>query len=385
MTLNKKLILKIITISVCLIFDYILSDNLYSLEIKQLPDFHTNYKKNIVCMFPLSGKYEALGKSALRGVIVATDVFQPGYSLRIILKDFGESAREIENVINQFNHGSDISLMIGPVPSVFAKEISGTIYSSKIPTLVFPVSEQSFEGGPYIIKFFYSVEDQAEMLARYAVQEIDVKSFGVLYPDTQIGELFKDAFVSSVKSVGGIVNYIGSYDSRLRDVSTEIKWIKAIHPEAVFIPDGASRSAELIMKLKMDSNLSDILFLGPSTWNSNAFLKTAGKEFDGVVHRVIFTDFFFAGSPDWIDFSNKYRNYFNEDPGYFEFQVYKAINLILPALKLQDMKWEFLFDELLNFSSEQQYIITKQGNESLKITPKPLILTVKDRRVMKIK
>ncbi len=340
----------------------------------------------IGCLLPLTGKYELLGKKTLRGVLTASDPLYSRVDFQVVVKDTGSNNNNIRKLLGEMTRGEGVSFVVGPIASASITQVSASAESLKVPTVVFPISESMSPDNPYLIKFSYSIEKQADVLAGYAVNEIGVKTFGIIHPRTRLGELFKEAFVKSVKKFGREVTYTGSYDSKLTDISTEFEWIKSIQPDAVFIPDGASRSAELIMKLKERVILGNLMFLGPNTWNSEAFLNTVGREADGAIFRVLFTDFFYSGGEEWADFSNKFRTLFNnEEPGFLEYQVYEAVKLILNVLKTPIQRREEIMERLFTGRDNQLFDITQGTNGSLEISPKPLILTVKDGDILKVK
>ena len=338
------------------------------------------------CLLPLGGEYELVGKRALRGVLTATDLFYSGSNLQVVVKDTGSDPNKIRKSLEEMVTEEEVSFVIGPIESASVDSASEGAESLRVPTVVFPLSERISPDNRYIIKFSYSVEKQSEVLAAYAVQEIGIKTFGILHPKTRLGELFKDSFVKSVKRSGGEVTYIGSYDSKLTDISSEFEWIKSIQPAALFIPDGASRSGELIMRLKQHVTLGNLLFLGPNTWNSEAFLRTVGGQADGIIFRVLFTDYFFTGAQEWIDFKDRFKSlYNNEEPGFLEYQVYEAVRLILSVLKTPIETREEIMERLKVEGNNQLFSIIQDTNGSLEISPKPLILTVKQGYILKIK
>jgi branched-chain amino acid transport system substrate-binding protein len=336
--------------------------------------------KTLGCLLPLSGEYGSIGKKALKGVLAAAGVFGSDNGFQIVVKDYSKGSG-VREALEEIATKDGASVLIGPILSSSIKEISESVESLGIPTVVFPLSQNVSQGNPYLIRFSYSLEKQARVLATYAVQDINIKTFGILYPRTELGGLFKEAFIKSVRESGGNITYIGSYDPGLLDISAEIEWIKSRHPNAIFIPDGATHSAELVMKLRQESNLRDLIFLGPNTWNSQAFLKTVGVETNGIV----FTDFFFPGSKQWVDFNIKFRAAFNEDPGFLEYQVYEAVSLILHVLRTPLQKREDIKERILAFRDNPLFDITENIDESLEISPKPLILTLRNRQIVKVK
>lgn len=332
--------------------------------------------KTFGCLLPLSGKYKLVGEKALRGVLAAAEAMAAGNRYRIVVKDIGDSEATLKRALGSLMEIEDLSFIVGPIPSKFISAVSPSVNTKKIPTVVFPISEGESAGGPYIIKFYYPLEEQARVLAAYAVKELGVDSFAVLYPDTSLGVGMKDEFVKSLRAKGGNIVYEGSYDSEKRDIEDEVKWIASSRPEGVFIADGAGASAQIIVQLKKTGGLSDVLFLGPSTWNGSLFLDLVGSYIDGFVYRAVFTDFFFYGSPEWIAFSKRHENQFDSTPSSLEYQTYLSVRLLLSAVDKDDVSGAGLIDKLLSLQNDGGYLVKKEKSGSLQISPRYLILSL---------
>lgn len=339
--------------------------------------------KTFGCLLPLSGKYKIIGEKALQGILAAAGSMPRGAEYRVVVKDIGDSEAKLRSALSSLTKIEDLSFIIGPLPSKFIAVVSPTVNKEKIPTIVFPISENESAGGPYIIKFYYPVEEQARVLASYAVKELGVRSYAVLYPDTSLGKRMKDEFIKSLRANGGNTVYEGSYDSKERDIEQEVMWIASEHPEGVFIADGSSASAEVIVQLKKKGGLSDILFLGPSTWNGSLFLDLAGEEIDGFVYRAIFTDFFYYGGSEWDSFLKRFESQFDKAPSYLEYQSYLATRLILSVDSIDNSDKE-LVQKLTALRSDPEYIVKQERNGSVRISPRYLILSVADGELSEI-
>jgi ABC-type branched-subunit amino acid transport system substrate-binding protein len=337
--------------------------------------------KTVACILPLSGKYESIGKRVFKGILTARNVVQSENDYEIVVKDYGESDLELRKAFDEVVIKDGVSVVIGPFLSNSIKAVSESAKSLMIPTVVFPLYRDVLLDNSYVINFSYPLEKQAQVLARYAIQDMNMKSLGILYPKNDLGGLFKEAFVKAVMKFDREIIYIGSYDPKLLDVSTEVEWIKSRHPRAIFIPDGATHSGKLVVRLRQEGGLQDLIFLGPNTWNSRSFIKTVGPDADG----IIFTDFFFSGSQRWIEFSDKFRAYFNEEPGFLEYQAYEAASLILHVLRTPIIKRDQIKERILSLRDSPLFDIAQNINGGLDITPKPLILTLKDMEVVRVK
>ncbi len=339
--------------------------------------------KTFGCLLPMSGKYKIVGEKALRGILAATDSMPPGVEYRVIVKDIGDSEAMLSSALSSLTKIDDLSFIIGPLPSKFIPAVSAGVNNKKIPTLVFPISENESAGGPYIIKFYYPVEEQARVLASYAVKELGVRSYAVLYPDTSLGKRMKDEFIKSLRTNGGNTVYESSYDSKERNIEKEVMWIASEKPEGVFIADGSSASAEVIVQLKKKGGLSDVLFLGPSTWNGSLFQDLAGEEIDGFVYRAIFTDFFYYGGSDWEAFLKSFGAKVKKEPSYLEYQSYLATRLILSVDSISN-PGKGLIEKLAALHGDPGYIIKKERNGSIQVSPRYLILSVADGELSEI-
>ena len=339
----------------------------------------------IGCLFPLTGKYQSLGNSALRGVLAAVDaVKKNNYNVQLVIKDFEDDPVKLKKALYELVNEDNVSMLIGPLPSSYAKDVYTTISTLKIPTLIFPVANDLSPDNPYFIKFSFPIDIQTQILVNYANSVVNVDTYGVLYPDTTIGELFKNSFVKVVKSSGKQVKHIAAYNTDLSDIETEIEWLSMVAPQGIFIPDTASRSREIILKLKNKLYLGNTIFLGINTWNSGTFMKELGNKIDADIFRVLFTDFFYPGSKSWIDFNNLYKSSIGEDPGFLEYEVYLGSKYVMEKVGQSRGSSATLFSNLLNRGQNEDLNVSKTQYGTVELSPKPVLLTIKDGEIIKI-
>jgi len=335
------------------------------------------------CLLPLTGKYSVLGQKALKGILAAADSGAAGIQYRVIVKDFGDSDKQLAISLAELLNTDGLSFIIGPVPSKYIRTVSRGVNAKKIPAVVFPVSEDEDSGGPYIIKYYYPIEEQVRVLSAYAVRSLGVRRFAILYPETPFGKRVKELFTADAAENGGKIVYEGSYTPESRDISKEIGWIRSAAPEAVFIPDGAASSAELILRLKREGKIRDVLFLGPSTWNGPIFLSLIGNEIDGFVYRAIFTDIFYYGDADWDEFSKLTRGEPDDKPDIFGYQTYRAVKLMI-SLGIMPGDGESAADILKPLKNNPSYNIETDKSGSYRVSPRYRILSVSDGELLDI-
>jgi ABC-type branched-subunit amino acid transport system substrate-binding protein len=338
----------------------------------------------IGCLLPLTGKYRVLGEQALKGILAGAESAPPGVEYEVVVKDIGDSGERLTAALDELLSTPGLAFIVGPVPSKFIQGVSSRVNSERIPMVVFPVSEDDSTGGPYIIKFYYPLEEQVRVLSRYATRDLGIRNSAVLYPKTELGIRMKELFASGVSEYGGRLVYEGSYDPESIDISGDIGWISSVKPEAIFIPDGAAASAELILRLKRNGKIRDVLFLGPSTWNSPLFLKLVGNEIDGFVYRAIFTDMFYYGEGGWEEFSGVIEAKFKERPDFFEYQNYRAVKLMLSLLQQTVPDKKELTDTINSLKNDPDYDIKRDLSGSIQLSPSHRILSVSGGKLIDI-
>lgn len=331
------------------------------------------------CVLPLSGNYKLLGHRALMGVLAATETLDGTGGTEVVVVDYEKASKDPMGSLRGLVREDHVPMIIGPILADSVLGLERTIKSLRVPTLVFPLSETEYAGNPYLIKFTYSLERQARVLAGFVTRDIELSSFAVIYPDTRPGRIMRDVFTYSVKLGGGAVVYEKTTKEFRDRYKEEIKWLQELQPEAVFIPDGAKYSAQLILKLQKEEGLEEAVFIGPNTWNSTTFYKSMGRDIDG----IIFTDYFFPAGHRWTYFLNHFKGMYGTEPGFLEYQVYEAVTIVLNALNANGFRGgSSLFESIERGSNSSFYSVERDNRNGLMISPKPLILSLQNGEVV---
>lgn len=312
-------------------------------------------------ILPLTGKYSKLGERSLRGIRTAIEQTDQFGSYHVFVKDSKSTSEGASIAYRQLTSEITPLFVIGPVPSTHVSGIENSNPVISQPVAIFPIFNNKAHRNN-IISFYLPMDYQVKTLADFSLRDLKLKKFAVLSPDTGVGDLYSSKFSKYLKRNGGKIVYSGSYNPDLSDLDTHIKWLESYKLDAIFIPDSAKNSTFVIKHIISDDDITNVIFLGPNTWNSEIFYNLSKNDFDGIVHKIIFTDFIDKNSEDWINFSNLYRTLFNERPGSYEYQVYLATLFFLE----KDLRREIV-----------------SSNNSL--TPKAHILTIDDGRIVRLK
>lgn len=336
--------------------------------------------KKILCILPVTGEYSILGNMALRGVLAAKET-SGSDDYEVVVIDTGVTS--VSSAFSKAVGEYDPAFLIGPVPNSQLEKLDPEDINKNIPVVVFPVGKEKVIPAPNLVKFHYPVDMQTYQLVDFISDNVGLSKFAVLYPDTEMGREFRDSYRNSVRQKGKSLAYEGSYDPYTLDIAQEIKWIETVKPDVIFIPDGASRSSIIIKKLLKNRGLFNTFFVGPGTWNSEAFKRDIDSKIDGIIYKTLFTDFIDMNGERWSGFKQIYRELFGENPGTFEYRVYEVTSYLIEIDK-HGRNGGSLLEKLSAMDEQGREYRIRQTENGIDIYPKPMIFTLKDGKIIRV-
>jgi len=190
------------------------------------------------------------------------------------------------------------------------------------------------------------------------VEQRDLHSFAILYPDDNYGKELAKIFEEEVDNLGGEVFCRIPYKRRDVDFGTEIRqvvdaditgilsrnadlidlseypmdeWHENYYPsfDALYMP-GYAEDVGLIAPQLAFYNVENVELLGSHNWNSPELVQRGERFIEGAV----FTDGFFAETThtDIAEFVQAYRQAYGEEPSLFAAQAYDSTEMILQVL-----------------------------------------------------
>jgi ABC-type branched-subunit amino acid transport system substrate-binding protein len=326
------------------------------------------YVCTIGCILPLSGEYERYGRDVLNALLIGAKAFQGPEKgpIRLIIRDSLGDPLEGVRVVEELARDNDLIGIIGPMLGSVAKACALKAQELKVPMITLTQKEDVSEVGNFIFQNGLTPRQQVETLVRYAMEELGISSFAVLYPQDAYGASFRDSFVRQVKEMGGeVVSQVPyekaqtDFQQKIRELVGESYW-KTIHSkdkegkqaqaveeihlepvekrimeaqpvqgepprppfEALFIPDDYKKVAMIAPYLAL-YDLTSITLLGTAGWNSSKLIEMAREYVQG----AIFVDGFFIDSPMPLvrDFVDRYSEAFRKVPSVLEAQGYDSL------------------------------------------------------------
>jgi ABC-type branched-subunit amino acid transport system substrate-binding protein len=312
-------------------------------------------ERNVIgCILPLSGENRVYGVRSLHGIELAIHAFEPDYGgmpIKLAIRDSKSSPREAEIAVEELVDGERVMAIIGPLLSVTSEAAAKRAQELEVPIITLTQREDVAEIGDFVFQNCLTNSQQIKALTSYAIGELGLNRFAILYPRDLYGIKLTHLFIDEVLRRGGEIMGIQSYDNEQMDFGGQIKRLVGLREgdiqkgqkrdfepiiefDGLFIPDYSNRIGLIAPQLAY-YNVIGITLLGTSAWNSAELISEGGKYVDG----SIFVDGFFKDSPNprMKRFDRKVRNTFDADSTTLEAQAYDAVDLCVQVLMDQEI------------------------------------------------
>jgi branched-chain amino acid transport system substrate-binding protein len=316
-----------------------------------------------------------VGQHALQGIQVAfaREGFGP---LKLEVRDSRANLSTTAAVVEELATVQRVIAVVGPlfnetteVAAKKALQFRLPLITPGAPSLDIPAENT------YLMRTALTNRLEARRLAEYAVGNLGLRRFAILYPDDPPGRELAETFQSRIADLGGDVIVRQSYAPNQVDFTVamrqlggqtdeELKHARATEGatspesatevraatgklgyEALYLPRSFERLQFLVPAMRL-LNITGITLLGESGWNHPQLVKRAGAFVEGAV----FMDGFFAGAsdPQVREFVQEYRAMFNTTPDLMAAQSHDAMLMLLRVLKQQPQTREEVREKLRN-------------------------------------
>lgn len=301
----------------------------------------------IGCILPLTGRNAVYGNATLEAVMLAAGVFDPlsKSPFRLVIEDSKSETEAARLAAQKLAAQTDVICILGPLGSAEAIEAAQEAQKAGVPILTFTQNEKITDIGNCVFRYFSSGRIQVRTLVKYAVRDMGIARFAILYPDDDYGREMMKFFREEVLSRGGQIKTTMSYDKIQTDFEEEIIALKTPKPalpgnnqapsefapdfDALFIPDSYLRVNMIVPQLAFH-NVTGVHLLGTGAWDSPDLLKENSAYLEG----AIFTDDFYLDSfyPEVSDFIDAFYAAYRREPGGLEALVYDAARIAVKVI-----------------------------------------------------
>ena len=303
--------------------------------LKKVREYIKPEANKIGCLVPLSGPYECYGRDVLNGVMLALDGFHGSVDFELFVED---SRGTLEGAFTGFHRLTDVnraSCIIGPLFTNFLVKLSREAERAQVPLISPAAGSGDFkESGEFTFRCGITNKLQAEKIAKYAVENLQLKRIAILYPDNSYGRELDMYFKKYAEMLGARIVIEQSYEpinpgeEMTKSYVQEVKNVKYARPDAIFIP-GHYEELVLITAQIGFSNIPAVL-LGANGWAEERVARVGAKYVEG----SYFTSAFFEedSNPLVQSFIKEYYMKYKEKPSYISAQAFDTAKIVLSAL-----------------------------------------------------
>jgi branched-chain amino acid transport system substrate-binding protein len=289
----------------------------------------------IATQSPLSGDQAALGEGLKLGTQLAIDklkgpLTRAGWKVELV--PFDDQAKPDVGVANAKNivNDQEILVVIGHLNSGVALP-SSEVYKEVDLAMISPantnpkITDRNYKN---VSRVCGRDDVQGDVGARFAKDELKIKSAYILHDKTLYGQGVAEFFRDVSKKIGvEVLGFEGTEEKANFDPI--ITPIKAKNPDVVYF-GGIYSQAAIFLKQMREKGV-EAKFLGPDGMDSTEMVKIAGKAAVGMYYSTV------AGPPsiypEAATFSKEFKAKFKKDPEPFAAQAYDATAIALKAIQ----------------------------------------------------
>jgi branched-chain amino acid transport system substrate-binding protein len=284
----------------------------------------------------LTGDTATFGISCDEGARLALDQINDaggvlGRKVKVVIEDDQSKPEEAVNAVLKLINQDKAVAIIGEVASTRSLAGAAICQRSHVPMLS-PASTNPkvTKVGNYIFRNCFTDNFQGWAMAHFAMTDLKIKRFAVLYDVTQdYSTGLRDFFKEAVKKDGGQIVADESYSGTDIDFRPQLSKIKNAQPDAIYVP-GYYTQVGSICKQARDLGIT-VPLLGGDGWDSDRTAATGGDAVNG----CYFTNHYSADQdrPEVKQFVDAYKKKYNgKTPDAMAILGYDAMRLMCDAI-----------------------------------------------------
>ncbi len=283
--------------------------------------------ENLGVLLPLTGRFQALGERARRGVELALSAHaNPG---ALVAVDSGESASLVREKLAELVK-SDVQTIIGPL---LAEQVDDVAIAAPSGSMVLSLSKR----GPVIpsVNFWslgITAEAQVDSILTHARSTIGITQLAVV-GSTEAMETFGELVRNGMRDRSISLVLERSFAKEDIAAATDIgRELSVSSAQAVLFLDNAAVSSNIAVGIS-EEDRRNIKFLGLAAWDSEAQLQQARAVLNGA--RFV-SGFPRSSSRNLIvNFIATYQQRYRENPDVVAAQAFDAASLVMAARSRQ--------------------------------------------------
>ena len=188
-------------------------------------------KIRVGIILPLTGFYAEEGNAVLRGIEygLRKNDSELTDSIELIVYDSESDILKAVQQAQRLVQDPSILFVIGELESVNSVGIGAVVAPSSVP-LIIPVSSDNYltHLGNRVFQMNPDLNRLGSELAKYAIEELELRTFATLAPRDRYGTMMTDSFVETVDALGGTIVAQKWYFEGTIDVERQMKSMREV-------------------------------------------------------------------------------------------------------------------------------------------------------------
>lgn len=244
---------------------------------------------------PLSGQGAAAGRAALDGALVAVDAYDADAATTTLV--FADSASADAKAEVAKLKVAGVAAIIGPLDHAKQASWASAANDAEIPLFALTAKPLGDAAGDWGFRWFIDPESEARAVARVALKDQGDSRIVVLKPGLAYGRQSAEWFVAEAQAGGATILLDEEYDRSKTDYSRLAARVAKLRPDAIFIPDTATKVGEISAFLAQanvwgidgtrrpdpGAKRVQVHYLGTSLWKDGALLRQARSYIAGAL------------------------------------------------------------------------------------------------------
>ncbi|KPK68398.1 hypothetical protein AMJ87_11995 [candidate division WOR_3 bacterium SM23_60] len=231
-------------------------------------------------LLPLTGEYSHLGQRLMEIV----EIFEKGLILPFSVHVIDTKSDPIEAIlgVSRLIETMHVDFIIAPIRLVEAFGVCAAASSEGIPVVLPMTSESRFEMIPLVYTTGLTHEEQARLIARYAMYDLGIKTFAVLHPDQakyrNIGTVFANEVVKNNRQVFAVA----SFQQDSITLKAQLEHIAKTVPDAIFLPMDKDMIINATAQIAY-YGMEDVQILGIDTFEDEKVPRLGERYVEGAI------------------------------------------------------------------------------------------------------
>ncbi|MEO5352353.1 MAG: penicillin-binding protein activator [Magnetococcus sp. XQGC-1] len=250
------------------------------LPAQPLPEERVGGELRVGLLLPLSGKWTNMGEHLRRAAKKALADY-PAVPIQLLIADSGDTGESSQKGIQELL-AQQVDVVVGPVFYPTVQPAVEAAAAKQVPIITLNPQRESDQSSPGVFSNAFQPEQQAKIMARYAVLEKKFARVAILAPDSEYGRSVAKTFADELRAQGGTLARISHFPQDTNDFSS---FLKGLGPhDALFLPAPAKQVRLIAPQAALfRGGKGSVTLLGTSLWNSSELLSEGTDYMEGAV------------------------------------------------------------------------------------------------------